>query len=273
MQSLAPLFLLFLLLINASAQDEAQVRAKIDLIAWGNKIPGLTLKNPSGETSAAFSFEYNKSLTYVGPQILAIYQLETKEEQPPIEDDDDYNDGYEEEPAPPQPAEDLVDIKNIKDPLIKSLFERKIKEPNLVSLVKLPTNSRHLTILLAPASGGTFLPYVIDDDPSKLPFGKLRVHNLTNIPILLEQLNGPQRCELRANEKFLLNADDANKFTYKLSYKKGDRWKAQQNNILRIPANSQNQFIVLQSNNQYFRSSDGSKGGFLQVVLLKRKAS
>jgi len=267
MKFIAALILFLLCTAPAFAQEESLVKMKIDLVAWGNEIPGLALKEPSGKTSTALSFTYNKSQNYSGPKILALYQLETKKESA-------YNDEEEEAIAELRPPkiDSEIDIRNSKNPLIIELFERRIKEPKLVSLIPLPTDSRHVTILLAPASEGTFQPYVIDDDPRKLPSGKLRVHNLSPFPIRMEQIRGKQRRQLQTKDKILFDADETNRFVYRLSYQRGDKWKVQTNNSVRVPENQQTQLIILKSQSQFFLSSDGSQQGFLQTALLKRKA-
>ena len=58
---------------------------------------------------------------------------------------------------------------------------------------------------------------------------------------------------------------------YQLAYKKGDRWKVQENNIIPVEANEQTQLIVLRSRNQFFLSADGATAGFLQTVTLRRR--
>lgn len=250
------------------AQKATQVQTKVNLVAWGNSVPGLTLKAPSGKTTKALSFSYNESLSYSGPRILAIYQIETDEPAPTDEDDEDEP---VEETRPIRPDK-KIDISKSSNPLVKALFERREKEPELVSLVELPADSRHVTVLLAPASEGTFQPYVIDDDPRKLPKGKLRVHNLSAIPVRIEQIRGKQRCQLEPRDKFVFNSDERNRFIYRVSYKSGEKWKVQTNNSIRVPENEQTQLVVLKSESQFFVSSDGSQQGFLQFALLRRKA-
>ena len=156
-------------------------------------------------------------------------------------------------------------------PIPKELAERRKKEPSLVALVPLPANSRRVTILLAPADVGTYSAYVIDDDPSKLPTGKLRVHNLSPHPIAM-QFNGGQRKEMKPRETFLVNAPEGHTI-YQLAYRSSDEWKVQENNIIPVRPDEQTQLIVLKSTNQFFLSSDGASGGYLQMCTLRRKAT
>jgi len=139
----------------------------------------------------------------------------------------------------------------------------------LVSLVRLPPASRRVTILLAPAAEGTFSGYVIEDDPAKLPLGKLRVHNLSPHTIAMQFGNGKQK-EMATRETMLVDAPEGYA-VYKLAYKEGEEWKIQESNILPVPQDEQSQLIVLRSKNQFFLSSDGTSGGFLQLVNLRRK--
>ena len=259
---------LFSLLAFASAQEQ-QVRLKVDLVSWGSPASGLTLKSLKGKTTKAESFTYNETLTYSGPQVLSIYQVEVEE---PDEEEEE-NEGGDESPArpiaPPEPSKP-VDLDKIKSPLVKRLFERRKKEPELVCLVSLPSDSRHVTILLAPSLQGTFKPYVIDDDPNKLPEGKLRIHNLTGFPVGIEQINGKQKAPIAPNKHFLFDPDDGDRFKYKISYMKGKEWKKVTDNVIRVPAEQQTQLVVLQSNNDFFVNTDGGRQGFFQYTLLQR---
>lgn len=255
---------LFVCLVTVSAQDESKVKMKVDLVAWGNEIPNLTLKKPDGEGMSAFSFTYNESINYSGPQILAIYQK--PKGSAPQEGEESPDSAPRRRPLP----EKKIDLSEAKSPLVAALFARKAEEPELVSLVKLPLNSRHITILLAPASNGVYQPYVIDDDPKKLPVGKLRVHNLSRFPIRIEQLQGPQKCQLKPNESFVFRGNSKNRFTYRLSYQKDNQWTPLPSNQIVLSEDTQSQFIVLKSDNQHFVSSDGTRSGFLQSVVLER---
>ena len=267
--SLSLVSLLFCL-ASASAQDEPQVSMKINLVAWGNDITGLSLEKPSGDNTTAESFAYNETLKYAGPQLLAIYQQDVKQKKPDFSEEDADDPGMI-RPPEPEKKEERIDITKAKDPITKLLLKRKIEEPKLVCLVKLPTNTKHVTILLAPATQRTFQPYVIDDNPRDLPAGALRVHNLSRYPVRVEQLNGPQKKQLKPKGNFLFGPDKRSRFRYEISYEKGnDVWEAATNNEVRLPKNQKTQLVVLQSNNDFFLSSDGTKSGFLQVVVLKR---
>jgi hypothetical protein len=57
------------------AQDEAKVAMKIDVVAWGNDVPGLSFtKARENEAFTARAFRYSDPVTYWGPRILAIHQ-------------------------------------------------------------------------------------------------------------------------------------------------------------------------------------------------------
>lgn len=136
-------------------------------------------------------------------------------------------------------------------------------------LAALPaTGCRRATVLLAPADGETFSTFVIDDDPSKLPMGQLRIHNLSPLPIAL-RCNGKQGKELKTSEAFVVPAQNG-QLIYELAYKLGEEWKMLENNIIALPPTEQFQMMVLKSDNSFFLSTDGSSGGFLQVVTLRR---
>ena len=243
---------------------------KIDLVAWGDDIPGLSLKSTNAKDKVtALGFRYSDSLSYSGPAIMEIYQS-----------------GGGEVAAVPEPSEEdaahqlmpLIEDVPESDPgasakpksgLALELEKRREKSPGLVALAALPENGcRRATVLLGPAGSGTFTAYVIDDDPARLPPGQLRVHNLSPLPIAL-RCNGNQKKELKTRETFLVPARNG-QVIYELAYKTGDRWKIQENNVIAVGAGDQTQLIILKSDNTFFRSSDGSTGGFLQVVALRR---
>ncbi|MCH1922483.1 hypothetical protein L9G15_24040, partial [Shewanella sp. A3A] len=76
------------------------------------------------------------------------------------------------------------------------LKARREKEPTLVALAKLPAGSRRATVLIAPASEGTYQTFVIDDDPTKLPLGQLRILNYSPVKIAM-RCNGKASKEMK----------------------------------------------------------------------------
>ena len=163
------------------------------------------------------------------------------------------------------------DKKPEKTGLALELEKRRKKAPSLVALAALPSGCSRATVLLAPADGETYTSYVIDDDPSKLPPGQLRIHNLSPLEILV-RCNGKQQKELKTRESFISPAENQ-QIIYELAYKAGDEWKMQENNIIPIRDNEQTQMMILKSKNSFFQSTDGSSGGFLQIVTLRRGPS
>lgn len=242
---------------------------KIDVVAWGDDIHGLTFKKgeSNGEISA-LGFRYSaEPVSYTGPLLMEIYQTGSGPARPAVvvsQDDKDHElmplIVKEEKPAA---GEDP------RTPLAIELEKRRKENPSLVALAQLPGSScRRATVLLAPAANGTFIAYVIDDDPSKLPPGKLRVHNLSSYEIAL-RCNGRENKEFKTREAHIFSPAD-NSIIYELAYKQRNEWVVQGNNILSIQPTDQVQMIILRSRNQYFLSSDGSSGGFLQIVTLRR---
>ncbi len=257
-------------LATLSGQNESNVSLSIDLVAWGDEIGGLSLKSAGkGETTTALSFTYSDPVKYTGPALLEIHQKagggSTKLEQSISEEDALHQSiplEFENEP------EESANPEASKSPIVRELLKRREKEPTLVALVNLPTNARHVTILLAPAGQGTFKPYLINDDPSKLPPGKLRVHNLSPFPIGM-RFSGKQSAELKPGKNAIFNAVNG-QTVYELSYQGPKGWTVQENNIIPVRPTEQTQLIVLKSNNSFFLSSDGAAGGFLQLVTLRR---
>lgn len=253
--------------IPVSAQ-QGDVSLKIDVVAWGDEIGGLSLK--AGDKSAditAQAFRYSEPVSYSGPAVMEIYK----------------NGNGKVKPMPAPSKEDLEhEMKPLiveepkageaggapKTSLALELEKRRQKAPNLVSLAKLPSSCRRATLLLAPGTDGTYLSYVIDDDPSKLPLGQIRIHNLCPFPIAM-RCNGAPPKEMKTREVLTVPAPDG-ALTYEIAYKDGEEWKFQEHNIIPVRADEQTQMIVLRSNNGFFKSADGSTGGFLQAVTLRR---
>jgi len=239
----AAALLVFLHVSSAGAQDAS---LKLDLVSWGTDIPGLTLKaGGGGNPVTALAFRYSKPVTYSGPAILEIHQ------------------------DPDLAAAATADSKN-NAPIPAELAKRREKDTTIVALANLPAGSRRATILIAPASAGTYQTFVIDDDPTKLPFGQLRLHNYSPIKIAL-RCNGKETKELKARESYLVQPKD-DQVIYELAYDNQGVWKMQENNIIMVPKDEQVQFIVLKSEADFFTSADGSRSGFLQTVALRRSA-
>ncbi len=91
-----------------------------------------------------------------------------------------------------------------KQGLALELEKRREKEPTLVALAALPGGAcRRATVLLGPADAGTYIAYVIDDDPGKLPVGQVRIHNLSPLTIAM-RCNGKPAQELKTRETLLV---------------------------------------------------------------------
>lgn len=244
---------------------------KIDVVAWGDDIHGLAFKKGDSDGKiSALAFRYSEPVAYTGPLVMEIHQTGSGSAKPAVvmtQEDKDHElmplVVEEEKPAAGEEA---------RTPLAVELEKRRKENPTLVALAKLPGAScKRATILLAPAANGTFIAYVIDDDPSKLPPGKLRVHNLSPYEISV-RCNGRENKEFKTRATHVFSAAN-NSVIYELAYKQKNEWVVQGNNILSIEPTDQVQMIILRSRNQYFLSSDGSSGGFLQLVTLRRSGS
>lgn len=265
--------LLFFILALAAPRlwaQEASVSLRIDMVAWGSDITGLSLKpGQSKGAVTALAFRYSTPVSYSGPAIMEIYKSGNgNAASAPVPSADDL--AHELEPliAEDSPSGSAEAAKP-KQGLALELEKRREKAPTLVALAALPASGcRRATILLAPADGGTYTAYVIDDDPSKLPSGQLRIHNLSPMEISL-RCNGQLTKELKSRDSFIAPVQ-SQQLIYELAYKLGDEWRMQENNIIPVRETEQTQMIILKSNNQYFLSTDGASGGFLQVVTLRR---
>jgi hypothetical protein len=236
-----------------SAQDAApagtNVSLKIDFIAWGDDgIKDLRISTDGKNTPvSAAAFEYSKAVSYSGSNILQLSQGAVPQGTPATV-------------APP--ADGAAKL--------SELDKRRLKDPSIVALALLPSNSKRVTILLVPADKGTYNTFVIDDDPLKLPLGTLRIHNLCPFPIAM-RCNGKAPVELKLKQTTTATPVDK-VVSYELGYKEAGNWVVQEKNIVRVDEKEQTQFIVLKSDASHFTSSDGSRGGFLQTVTLRRSA-
>ena len=226
----------------AAPSTADQVSMKIDLVAWGESIPGLSLKaGRGGEPVTALAFRYSKPLAYTGPCVLEISQVSG---------------------TAPQAAADAT------AQIPAELLARRKDNPNLVALAHLPGGSKHVTVLLAPAVGGTFLAHVLDDDPTKLPFGRLRIHNLSPDFIAL-RCNNTTTSKLKPKEAVVVEPKNQ-EVIYELAYQKEGEWVEQENNLASVKEDEQVQLVVLKSEASFFTSNDGSRSGYLQTVILRR---
>jgi len=247
----------------------ADVAMKIDFVAWGNEIRGLSLKPSSSKSDiTALGFRYSKPIAYSGPVIMAIYQSGSGAAVQPAKPSDE---DLAHELHPLVAGEQTGSDKPIgpKQGLALELENRRKKEPTLVALAALPGGTCcRATVLLGPADAGTYIAYVIDDDPDKLPVGQVRIHNLSPFPIAM-RCNGSPPKELKTRDSIIVPPKNEQLF-YDLAYKQGDKWRMQENNVIPIRPKEQAQMIILRSNNSYFLSTDGASGGFLQIVTLRR---
>lgn len=241
----------------------------IDLVAWGDDINGLSLRaKKSSDSSTALAFRYSDPIKYAGPLLMEVYRdtsQDNKSEVPITAED------REMESQPLAPIIDTVPDPEAKG-LALELEKRRKEKPGLVALVPLPkSGSQRTTVLLAPQKNGTFSAYVINDDPTKLRLGQIRIHNLSPHAIAL-RLSSDKNKQLKPGEHLTFSPSKP-QLIYELAYQKNDAWVIQENNIIPVRKNEQTQLIVLKSNNSFFLSSDGSKGGYLQSVILRRSPS
>jgi hypothetical protein len=224
-------------------QQGDQVSAKVDLVAWGQQIDGLSLGTSGGATHKALSFTLTKSISYNGPALMEIHQAGASLP--------DVAAGQKLANIPP------------------ALLERRKKSPTLVALAPIPQGARRVAVLLAPASGGFYQAYVINCDPTNMPVGKLAVLNLSAYKIQLQFSTNPKPQVLGTNA--MLVAEPKDEFiSYQLDYLEGEMWTTQENNILPVSKEDQTLMVVLKSSSELFRNSFGGARGFLQIVTLRR---
>lgn len=245
-QFLAVVFAIISVPAAASAQGD-QVSMRLDFVGWGEEISGLTLRSSGGAPFTARAFRYSKPQSYSGPAVVEIYQA-----------------GGGAEPAAPLAPEEASKL----PPDLKRLLELRQNKPGLVALAALPAGSKRATVLVLPAVGGVYLTRVFDDDPTRLPVGRLRVHNLSPHPLSL-RFNGTEARQLPLQGNCVV-APVNQELIYELAYKLEEEWKVQENNIVPVADDEQTQMVVLKSDSSHFYSSNGSRAGYLQIVFLRR---
>lgn len=250
-----------------SAQ-QSDVSLKLDVVAWGDEIGGLSFKSSDKNAAiTALAFRYSEPVSYSGPALMEIFKNgdgDAKSNPQTSEDE------LKHQLASLQGKESAADKSSpaAKQGLALELEKRRQKAPDLVALAPLPAGCARATVLLAPVGDGTYLAYVIDDDPSKLPVGDLRIHNLSQLPVAVK-INGKTTLEMKSRDSRVVPVANE-QIIYDLAFKLDEEWKFQEHNILQVFAKHQTQMIILKSENSQFKSSDGSTSGFLQVVLLRR---
>lgn len=243
---------------------------QLDFVAWGDDVHGLKVAGHDEREFTARSFTYSDTVPYRGPRLLEIHT--TGAGAPP----DDY------QPTAEDLAHALVPLEvgrtdgsgeraEPRDAVARELERRREEEPGLVALAMLPADSRRATVLLAPARDGTYRAYVINDDPATLRPGQLRVHNLSPYPVAMGA-GGRPPAEIRTQGSHTIAADSG-QVIYELAYQRDGQWIPQEHNIIPVRPNEQTQMIILRSGHHFFLSGDGSTGGFLQAVVLRRLPS
>lgn len=262
------LLLAVLTLASPLRGQQAEVTLKLDIVAWGDEINGLSLKPDNLGTITALPFRYSDPVTYSGPSVMEIFKSgndNAKARPQPTADDQ----AHQLIPLAPEPAGQTNNPDaGPKSALALELEKRRQKHPNLVALAAIPAGCLRATVLLAPIGNGTYQAYVIDDDPGKLPLGEVRVHNLSAFDIAIRCNNGLTKT-LKTRDAFVAKAPEGY-FIYELTYLQDGEWKYQENNVIPIRPIDQSQIVILSSDHAFFRSADGSKNGFLQIVTLRR---
>lgn len=268
------IFYLLFSLVSAplSAQGNDRVSINIDVIALGDKMEGLSIKSENKQKQiTAEAFTYSKSFRYNGPRLLEIHQVvsaKVLQERQEKASKEEVGDAIP--PLPPLTNEKERADQEWRD---EELVKRRKKNPTLVSLIRLPLNSKQITILLLPSDKGTYQGYIINEDVSDRPLAKVKVHNLSPYTIGM-RLVGEEKKELQSREMMLMESKRGRivyQLSYQLSHESKKEWKIQESNIIPVNEKEQTQLVFLRSGHQYFRSSGGGAGGFLQMIQLKRR--
>lgn len=261
--------------------EEKTVSMQIDFVAWGDDIKNLSCgKSHDRKQFDALAFRYSEPIDYRGPAVLELHRSassgandadEATREQALRDQQALQNPSAKQKPSPqsksPQSAQHNT-IVDKKSALHRELEKRRETEPTLLALIPLPPAVRRVTILLTPLTAELYRGFVINDDPSKLPFGKIRIHNLSSNLIGIQQ-QGKKLIELPSGT-FAMAEPIRGQFVYELSYREGKNRRIQENNLLRVPEREQCQMFIVESDHVFFQASDGTRNGKYQVVILRR---
>lgn len=249
---------------------------RVNLVSMAEEISALKLGTGSKETTAR-AFQYSQAMSYSGPQLMEISQGEVKKRKRiEFEEDDFVDDEYPEDEELPEdepPAGEEIAPAAAKGPVPPYIQARReeTNNPELVALATLPANSSVATVLMYPDSGGTFRTLVFDDDPRKLPYGQMRVHNLSPYDITLRFDREGQPVILKTGQSSIAKPRNDKVMIYELAYFKDDRWKFQERNVITVREEEQINFVVVQSGASRFQSGSGQRSGFLQTAALRRR--
>jgi len=252
-------------LFAQNGDKKNQVKVRVDLVSLGENIPGLYLGKKKDRIVNAQAFQYSMTLKYSGDSIIQISQGSSKqiEEQPMSEED-------EKHALKPLTAKDLPEVETeSSDKQLEIISRLRKKNPNLVALARVPAGSRHITILLRPAANNTFRTLVFNDDPTKMPYGEMKIHNFCKHPIAMKFANG-KPAVIKSDKAYRLKPSKKQSVSYLLSYPKKKKWKKQESNIIRVTPDQQVRMIVLNSQSSFFQSASGARGGHLQIAILRR---
>ena len=254
-------------LLFAQGKRASQVVTRVDLVSMSETIPGLYLGKKKSKSVRALAFRYEKTLRYKGGRLIEISQISSNTQ--PEEDLTDEDKDHELKPL----TRKQLPKSKIKpnDKFTKAIAKRRKKKPNLVALARVPAGARHITILLTPADNNTYVTTVINDDPTKLPYGKMRVHNFCKHPISLRFKNRKKPSIITPRKSIQISPAANKTCRYLLAYPKNKKWKIQESNIINIPPDEQVQMVILRSKSSFFVSGSGSRGGRLQVAVLRRQ--
>lgn len=268
---IASAFAFVILCLPLACAQAPGIVAKLDVVAWGDSISGLSFsKENTGETFTALAFRYSKPITYRGASLVVFHQHSaTGSTEPQAIELADSKDHESRPLTIARPSGSGEQSAQPKKGLALQLEKLRKEQPSAVALARIPAGCTRATVLLAPYGDGTFQAMVVDDNPTKLPPGKLRVHNLSPYPIAMRFNGRGAPKELKLNENTIVDAPGG-QVIYELAYKLGKEWNFQENNILPVTSKEQAQMIILRSDNRFFLSSDGATGGFLQNVVLRR---
>lgn len=257
--------------------QEANVSMRVYLVSMAEEISALKLGTGAGKNTAR-AFQYSQAISYSGPQLMEISQGEVKKRKRIEFEDYDFVDEAEyfegEEPPKDEPrAEEQLAPAAAKGPVPPYIQARReeTNNPELVALATLPTNSNVATVLMYPDSGGTFRTLVFDDDPSKLPYGHMRVHNLSPYDITLRFDREGQPVILKTGQSSIAKPKNDKVMIYELAFFKDDRWKFQERNVITVREEEQINFVVVRGGSSYFQSGSGQRSGFLQTAALRRR--
>ncbi|MBW8780619.1 MAG: hypothetical protein JF599_01850 [Verrucomicrobia bacterium] len=138
-----------------------------------------------------------------------------------------------------------------------------------VAKAALPPNENNVTILLAPGAAGAYEAFVIPGDPRGFPYGRAKLINITNQPLVI-RCNKDAAVSLTAGKAEVVEpATNSTSLFVELAVRKGGKWKRLYDNLFNLNPKEQTLLIFSRGDSKYFLSSAGDVENEVKVVVIR----